>query len=87
MYIDKPKKEFRGANLFFGALLIKNTVEVIIKSLNLFPLSTNVSQIIESSKLNSELKSKPTIRYMTDEEVMNYIISTHNDKPISTDSI
>lgn len=30
-----------------------------------------------SSKLNSELKSKPTIRYMTDEEVMNYIISTH----------
>lgn len=32
-----------------------------------------------SSKLNSELKSKPTIRYMTDEEVMNYLISTHNE--------
>ena len=29
---------------------------------------------------NFELKSKPTIRYMTDEEVMNYLISTHDDK-------
>ena len=29
-----------------------------------------------SSKLNSELKSKPTIRYMSDEEVMIFLIST-----------
>lgn len=75
MYIDKPKKEFRGANLFFGALLIKNTVEVIIKSLNPFPISTSISQMIESSELNS----KPTIRYMTPEEEMRYLISTHNE--------
>lgn len=33
-----------------------------------------------SSKLNSELKSKPTIRYMTDEEEMRYLISTHNER-------
>jgi hypothetical protein len=33
------------------------------------------------------MKEKLTIRYMTDEEVMIYLISTHNDKPISTDSI
>jgi hypothetical protein len=32
-----------------------------------------------SSKLNSELKSKPTIRYMTPEEEMRYLISTHNE--------
>jgi hypothetical protein len=30
-----------------------------------------------TTKASSELKSKPTIRYMTDEEVMNYLISTH----------
>ena len=87
MYIDKPKKEFRGANLFFGILLIKGAVERIAKILFPFPLSTSVSQMIESSKLNSELKSKPTIRYMTPEEEMRYLISTHNDKPISTDGI
>lgn len=73
MYIDKPEKEFRGENLFFGILLIKGAVERIAKILFPFPLSTSVSQMIESS----ELKSKPTIRYMTDEEVMNYLISTH----------
>lgn len=80
MYIDKPKKEFRGANLFFGALLIKNTVEVIIKSLNPFPISTSVSQMIESSELNS----KPTIRYMSPEEEMRYLISTHNGQEDTT---
>lgn len=82
MYIDKPKKEFRGANLFFGALLIKNTVEVIMKSLNLFPISTNVSQKIESSKLNSELKRKPSISYMTPDEEMRYLISTNESNKI-----
>lgn len=76
MYIDKPKMAFRGANLFFGALLIKGTIEQIAKRLNLFPLSTSVSQMIESSKL----KSKPTIRYMTDEEVMKYLIEVSNGK-------
>lgn len=80
MYIDKPKKEFRGANLFFGALLIKNTVEVIIKSLNPFPISTSISQMIESSELNS----KPTIRYMSPEEEMRYLISTHNGQEDTT---
>lgn len=32
-----------------------------------------------SSKLKSELNSKPTIRYMSPEEEMRYIISTHNE--------
>ena len=72
MYIDKPKKEFMGTNLFFGILLIKGAVERIVKILFPTPLSTSVSQMIESSKL----KSKPTIRFMTDEEVMRYLIST-----------
>ena len=75
MYIDKPKKEFRGANLFFGIQLIKGAVERIAKILFRFPLSTSVSQMIESS----ELKSKPTIRYMTPEEEMRYLISTHDE--------
>ena len=71
MYIDKPKMAFRGANLFFGALLIKGTIEQIAKRLNLFPLSTSVQEMIDKTN------SKPTIRYMTPEEVMRYIISTH----------
>lgn len=79
MYIDKPEKELRGANLFFGILLIKDAVERIAKILFPFPLSTSVSQMIESSKLNSELKSKLKIRYMSPEEEMRYIISTHNE--------
>ena len=29
-----------------------------------------------SCELNSELNSKPTIRFMTEEEEMNYLIST-----------
>ena len=33
------------------------------------------------------MQEKLTIRYMTPEEEMRYLISTHNDKPISTDSI
>lgn len=45
--------------------------------LNPFPISTSISQMIENSKLKSKLKSKLTIRYMTPEEVMRYIISTH----------
>lgn len=32
-----------------------------------------------SCELNSKLKSKPTIRYMTPEEEMRYIISTHDE--------
>lgn len=71
MYIDKPEKEFRGANLFFGALLIKGIVERIAKIFNPFPISTSVQEMINKAN------SKPTIRYMTPEEVMRYIISTH----------
>lgn len=81
MYIDKPEKEFRGANLFFGTLLIKETVERIARIFNLFPISTSIQEMIDKTN------SKPTVRYMTDEEVMNYLISTHDDKPISTNSI
>jgi hypothetical protein len=40
-----------------------------------------------SRLMKHESKSKPTIRYMTPEEEMRYLISTHDDKPISTDSI
>jgi hypothetical protein len=36
---------------------------------------------------NFEPNNKLTIRYMTPEEEMRYLISTHNDKRISTDSI
>lgn len=74
-YIGKPEKEFRDANLFFGALFIKKAVEQIEKILTpLFPISTSVQEMIDKAN------SKPTIRYMTPEEVMRYIISTHNDR-------
>lgn len=72
-YIGKPEKEFRGANLFFGALLIKETAERIAKTFKLFPISTSVQEMIDKTN------SKPTIRYMTPEEVMRYIISTHDE--------
>lgn len=53
----------------------------MVKTLPPFPVSTSIQQMIDDSS------NKPTIRYMTDEEVMNYLISTHNDKPISPDSL
>lgn len=74
MSIDKPEKEFRGANLFFGALLIKETVERIAKIFNPFPISTSIQEMIDKTN------SKPTIRYMSPEEEMRYLISTHNDR-------
>ena len=70
MYIDKPKKEFRGANLFFGILLIKGAVERIAKIFNPFPISTSIQEMIDKTN------SKPIIRYMTEAEVMEYLIST-----------
>lgn len=74
MYIDKPKKEFRGANLFFGILLIKGAVERIAKIFNPFPISTSIQEMIDKTN------SKPIIRYMTEAEVMEYLISTKNGK-------
>ena len=74
MSIDKPEKEFRGANLFFGALLIKKTVERIAKIFNPFPISTSIQEMIDKTN------SKQTIRYMTPEEEMRYLISTHDDR-------
>lgn len=74
MYIDKPKKEFRGANLFFGIQLIKGAAERIAKIFNQFPVSTSVQEMIDKTN------SKPTIRYMSPEEEMRYLISTHNDR-------
>lgn len=74
-YIGKPEKEFRDANLFFGALFIKKAVEQMEKILTpLFPASTSVQEMIDKAN------SKPTIRYMTPEEVMRYLISTKNRK-------
>ena len=70
MYIDKPKKEFRGANLFFGILLIKGAVERLAKIFNPFPISTSIQEMIDKTN------SKPIIRYMTEAEVMEYLIST-----------
>lgn len=70
MYIDKRKKEFRGANLFFGILLIKGAVERIAKIFNPFPISTSIQEMIDKTN------SKPIIRYMTEAEVMEYLIST-----------
>lgn len=70
-YIGKPEKEFRDANLFFGALFIKKAVEQIEKILTpLFPASTSVQEMIDKTNI------KPTIRYMTEAEVMEYLIST-----------
>jgi hypothetical protein len=71
MYIDKPEKEFRGANLIFGILLIKGVVERIAKIFNPFPISTSIQEMIDKTN------SKPSIRYMTPEEEMRYLISTH----------
>lgn len=74
-YIGKPEKEFGDVDLFFGALFIKNAVEQMEKLLTpLFPVSTSIQEMIDKTN------SKPTIRYMTPEEVMRYIISTHNDR-------
>jgi hypothetical protein len=74
-YIGKPEKEFGDVDLFFGALFIKNAVEQMEKLLTpLFPVSTSIQEMIDKTN------SKPTIRYMTPEEVMRYLISTHNDR-------
>ena len=70
MSIDKPEKEFRGANLFFGILLIKGAVERLAKIFNPFPISTSIQEMIDKTN------SKPIIRYMTEAEVMEYLIST-----------
>ena len=78
MYIDKPKKEFRSANLSFGALLLKESVERFAKIVSPFPLSTSVQEMIDKTN------SKPTIRYMTPEEEMRYLISTHNGQEDTT---
>lgn len=41
------------------------------KTFNPFPVSTSVQEMIDKTNI------KPTIRYMTPEEVMRYLISTH----------
>ena len=73
MYIDKPEKEFKGANLFFGIQLIKGAAERIAKILFPFPISTGIQEMIDKTN------SKQTIRYMSPEEEMRYLISTHNE--------
>lgn len=44
------------------------------KTFNPFPVSTSVQEMIDKAN------SKPTIRYMTEAEVMEYLISTKNRK-------
>lgn len=58
--------------------MIVTILELIAKS-NIAKSLSNIFRNQATIKLN--------ICYMTEEEVMKYIISTHNDKPISTDSI
>ncbi len=50
---------------------MKLIADVVRKIFNPFPISTSVQEMIDKTN------SKPTIRYMTPEEVMRYIISTH----------
>lgn len=41
------------------------------KTFNPFPVSTSIKEMIDKAN------SKPTIRYMSEEETIKYIISTH----------
>jgi hypothetical protein len=50
-------------------------------------IAENMKRNAETMEQVAAILNKPTIRYMSPEEEMRYLISTHNDKPISTDSI
>jgi hypothetical protein len=50
---------------------MKLIADVVRRIFNPSPISTSVQEMIDKTN------SKPTIRYMTPEEVMRYIISTH----------
>lgn len=58
--------------------MIVTILELIAKS--------NIAKSL-SNIFRNQVTIKLNICYMTEEEVMKYIISTHDDKPISTDSI
>lgn len=53
---------------------MKGAAERIAKIFNPFPISTSIQEMIDKTN------SKPIIRYMTPEEEMRYLISTHNGK-------
>lgn len=60
-------------NKKLGAFLYYKALERW-RNLNPFPVSTSVQEMIDKAN------SKPTIRYMTEAEVMEYLISTKNRK-------
>lgn len=67
-------KRNSGARIcFFGIQLIKGAAERIAKIFNPFPISTSIQEMIDKTN------SKQTIRYMTPEEEMRYLISTHDE--------
>lgn len=55
--------------------MIVETLKLIAENGHL--LCTAYEKLI--TKASSELKSKPTIRFMTDEEVMKYLIEVSNE--------
>lgn len=76
MLKDKEKPKDNSRDLSFGCLLIAE---------NMRKMRDAVDRTLSAHKLAEEATkttrdSKPTIRYMTPEEVMRYIISTHNGK-------
>jgi hypothetical protein len=72
-YMSNPSsQQSAGANsIDMIAENMKLIADVVRRIFNPSPISTSVQEMIDKTN------SKPTIRYMTPEEVMRYIISTH----------
>lgn len=80
MNIDKEDSKSKGRDIFFGSLLILDSVKKIGDTLGW--LSAKPKIIVPEERENSFPLSpfRFHIKYMTEAEVMEYLISTKNGK-------
>ena len=81
MLIDKEEPKDKGLDIFFGCLFIAEAVRKMRDTLGWILSAHKPAEKATKATGDSKLK----IRYMSPEEEMRYLISTHDDKRIFKD--